>query len=717
MFGRVGNLIRGVGTPKRKRDKKQDSESPKDAGKIGLGFEVMEGAMQKKLQKGVKYNMKVLIRGERRSGKSSLLRRLQGKYHDEGYNQTPQLNAATVHWCSEFTQDPVKVEVWDVVDSGFITQELEDHHNSLNAPPGIEVQVSDASNVNVYRDAHCVIFMIDATKKDALTYLATQLPKVPQNVVILVLRNKCDLVDDIVISEKDISKILQQHQRTTTQFLSEICGSGKIPDKYSIAPHCINSSMVNCYGIKNLYSYLNIPFQKLRCEIFEETFRQLWSSSQNHISDVKEMERPYPEYEAWLIEQSQKNQQESKKSPVEDEVKPPLAPKSEGLLVENTTESPQPEYNGKKNNLSFKHQGSFNLNAIDEGFFDDVSDDEENEQQNRPRSSADSEDLIAAVAIQRGSRRDAQDDDCSRSSSDNHGVQPASDSESESVEEIKINFGPVIKKESKTRSKIEDDEGEKRIRIANAKTQSATELWNDAIKKDKKAEAEKEEEFARQIDIGGIDESFFDEDEDDDDNDDDNDKEDNTNDDIEIVSHPKDACDKSESPEHTSSEVPQSEQQQQQQQQQQQPPPPPPQEVEKEKEEEEEELPIGMEPDQSQDAFDFKPKPEPTPRETSVSAEALHAVQQLMQNMQTQQEPELAEDTTHSRRRRKEAKESTDDKKEKRRRRRKDGDEVDAPPKEKKEKKEKKDKRRRRREEPDVKEEEEEPVTHEERSQ
>eukprot|EP01060_Flectonema_neradi_P029067 TRINITY_DN3938_c0_g2_i1.p1 TRINITY_DN3938_c0_g2~~TRINITY_DN3938_c0_g2_i1.p1 ORF type:complete len:689 (+),score=187.15 TRINITY_DN3938_c0_g2_i1:41-2107(+) len=688
MFGRVGNLIRSVGTPKRrKNDKKAEGEgSPKDGMKMGLGFEVMEGAMQKKLQNGVKYNMKIVIRGERRSGKSSLLRRLQGKYHDEGYNQTPQISAATVHWCSEFTQDPVKVEVWDVVDSGFITQEIEDHHKSLNAPPGIEVQVSDASNVNVYRDAHCAIFVIDATRSDALEYLKTQLPNVPRGVSVVVLRNKCDLTDDVVITEKDILKVLEKQQPATTSLLTEV-GGNKVPAKYGIPPHCISASMVNCYGIKNLYSYLNIPFQQLRCEMVEETLRNLWSSSLDHFKQVKESERPYSEYEIWLIEQSQKNQESKQPSPTEDDSKPPLAPaatKKEDLVIGNPDGGPQ-QRGTPKNNLSFKHQGSFNLNAIDEGFFDDVSDDEVNGQQQTGRSSADSEDLIAAVAMQRDTHK--LDATATTSSASDHLPEqqtkslPESDGEEEE-EEVQIDFTPILKKETKTRSKIEEDEREKRVRITNMKTQASTELRNEAIKKDKAAAAEKEEEFARQIDVGGIDESFFD-----DDNSDDNDgKGSNVPNPVEETESPEDQCLEDVKPKTAEPEK-----------------------------EEEEELDEDDAMNQQTGSYEFKPKPEqPSPRSTAVSAEALEAVQRLMQNMQQEhQDTPPAEDSSSHRRRRKESKEANDDKKEKRRRRRKEGDEEDSP-KERKEKKDKKDKRRRRREEADK---EEGAVVQEERSQ
>eukprot|EP00286_Rhodomonas_abbreviata_P016305 CAMPEP_0181327662 /NCGR_PEP_ID=MMETSP1101-20121128/22239_1 /TAXON_ID=46948 /ORGANISM="Rhodomonas abbreviata, Strain Caron Lab Isolate" /LENGTH=107 /DNA_ID=CAMNT_0023436373 /DNA_START=172 /DNA_END=492 /DNA_ORIENTATION=+ len=70
------------------------------------------------LAKGVKYNMKILIRGERETGKTQFLRRLQGLEFDPKYVATPEITTAHMIWTCKATEEQVKVELWDVVDKG-----------------------------------------------------------------------------------------------------------------------------------------------------------------------------------------------------------------------------------------------------------------------------------------------------------------------------------------------------------------------------------------------------------------------------------------------------------------------------------------------------------------------------------------------------------------------------------------------------------------------
>jgi hypothetical protein len=106
----------------------------------------MDASLRRKLRGGVNYNMKVVIRGERHSGKTSLLQRLQGHsfdptvsehfpppcrltspteivmtHHNDGmpqYDPSPEIRTATINWSFKNMEDLIKVEVWDVVDKG-----------------------------------------------------------------------------------------------------------------------------------------------------------------------------------------------------------------------------------------------------------------------------------------------------------------------------------------------------------------------------------------------------------------------------------------------------------------------------------------------------------------------------------------------------------------------------------------------------------------------
>ncbi|XP_058928867.1 rab-like protein 6 isoform X1 [Kogia breviceps] len=217
---------------------------------IPAGLQSMNQALQRRFAKGVQYNMKIVIRGDRNTGKTALWHRLQGKKFVEEYIPTQEIQVTSIHWSYKTTDDIVKVEVWDVVDKGKCKKRGDALKMDTDPQEAESEMALDAEFLDVYKNCNGVVMMFDITKQWTFNYILRELPKVPTHVPVCVLGNYRDMGEHRVILPDDVRDFIDNLDRPP----------GSSYFRYA------ESSMKNSFGLKYLHRFFNIPFLQLQRE-------------------------------------------------------------------------------------------------------------------------------------------------------------------------------------------------------------------------------------------------------------------------------------------------------------------------------------------------------------------------------------------------------------------------------------------------------------------
>ena len=286
-------------------------------GEDGAGLQspsarAIDSDVRRRLARGVQYNMKIVIRGDRNTGKTQLWRRLQGQHFTAAYTPTEQIQIATINWNYKVSSDVVKLDAWDVVDrapkrkktgagmtdsglkiantQAYDASELngddddEDEENegsSSNArknefgigsvvplSPGagagaattprsgsFAVGALDATVVDVMRGATGCIMMFDMTKKWTWEYITRELPKVARkDIEVLVVGNFRDMGES--------GRVVPE--ATAKQFCA-LAGDNV---------HYLEASMKNGYGVRAIANFFSLPFLALQKKYIDEQLRR-----------------------------------------------------------------------------------------------------------------------------------------------------------------------------------------------------------------------------------------------------------------------------------------------------------------------------------------------------------------------------------------------------------------------------------------------------------
>lgn len=215
-------------------------------------IQTMSSSLQRKFAKGIQYNMKIIIKGDRNVGKTCLWHRLQGHKFVEEYLPTEEIQVASIQWSHKATDDVVKVEVWDVVDRGRKKRKLAGLklENGNSEEGALETEASlDAEWVDVYKGTNGVIMVLDLTKSWTLDYIKRELPRVPNHIPVLILANHCDMSHHRTVRPDQLSQLVEEEFNEKSRNV-----------------RCADASMRNGFGLKLLHKWFSLPFLQLQRE-------------------------------------------------------------------------------------------------------------------------------------------------------------------------------------------------------------------------------------------------------------------------------------------------------------------------------------------------------------------------------------------------------------------------------------------------------------------
>ncbi|KAI6191928.1 Methyltransferase [Aphelenchoides bicaudatus] len=222
--------------------------------------------LQRKFAHGVNFNMKVVIKGDRLSGKTCLFRRLQGQQFTEAYVPTEEIQVTNITWNYRTSDHIVKVDVWDICDASSrrTTKKIEGLKLDNNSQPSTSVDpdlmICDATFIDVYKNCTGVLLVFDVTKAWTWQYVCKELGNIPSVIPVLVLANKVDLDKQREVYDEEVLKFLTNYKRK-----EPLHNRLKAPIRFTTC------SAKTAHGLKYVYNFLNLPFLFLQREYMENS--------------------------------------------------------------------------------------------------------------------------------------------------------------------------------------------------------------------------------------------------------------------------------------------------------------------------------------------------------------------------------------------------------------------------------------------------------------
>ncbi|CAM44409.1 conserved hypothetical protein [Leishmania braziliensis MHOM/BR/75/M2904] len=219
------------------------------AQQLGSGLWPLSAQVREEMKRGTRYNMKVVLRGTRATGKSTLLARLSGHPLPVRYTPSTELIASTMRLQGELCapHEGTKVDIWEVVEEG-----RQRSASSLSENPGTEVAAhvstvqlheilrlaTDARLLDIYSRCQLVIFMIDPRQRSSWEYAKQETLHIPPTCCILYALNFSDVgpltatSDTVALDE--VESWCNRVRRATTGFIHRVLEGRQAPAEFSV---------------------------------------------------------------------------------------------------------------------------------------------------------------------------------------------------------------------------------------------------------------------------------------------------------------------------------------------------------------------------------------------------------------------------------------------------------------------------------------------------
>lgn len=295
------------------------------------------------------YEALIVIRGIRKIGKTSMVKRMQGQSFDPNYEPTPALDAFEIPWRTQY-HSKVKIKVWDVVETYLA--------GSSNQP------LPDATTVDTLKRANGLVIIIDSRNQESIDLAVEIISEAPEDLQICVFSNFLDEADASPVIPEDLQDEIGRF-------------------------YFIPGSLRTNQGLVELAKWLQLPMihakRKMYADLFRATDEELRSlehdftstatnyttleEAKNHLPELIHIKKPVPSPAPAQTQKKPENTNSDDGFWSDDGNTTKSAPKPQPLITAKQTPVRQQT---QQTQLPKKPQSS----SDDEGFWSDDGDDD-----------------------------------------------------------------------------------------------------------------------------------------------------------------------------------------------------------------------------------------------------------------------------------------------------------------------------------------------------